>query len=80
MVVILYQVRMSIRVIADTETDFKKWTNEQLEPAVASGSPLFEKGKKLFEEQTCTNCHAINGTEYNADIGPNLTHLQVVHV
>ena len=67
--------RMRIRVIALKPKDFEAWQKRQLKPVITSSSdPLFEKGKKLFEEKTCTNCHAINGTKYKEDIGPNLTH------
>lgn len=67
--------RMRIRVIALKPKDFKVWQQHQLQPVVSkTKDALFEKGKKLFEEKTCTNCHAINGTPYKEDIGPNLTH------
>ena len=66
--------RMRIRVIAESQENFEKWEKEQLKPVIADGDALFQKGKNLFEEKTCTNCHAINGTDYTANIGPNLTH------
>ena len=66
--------RMRIRVVADTEEDFKKWTESQLEPVITQATPLFDKGKALFEQKTCTNCHGINGTPFSENIGPNLTH------
>lgn len=66
--------RMRIRVIAQSEKGFTAWKKQQLQPVATSSDLLFEKGKKLFEERTCTNCHAINGTVHMANIGPNLTH------
>lgn len=66
--------RMRIRVIALNDEDYKVWTRNQLKPAVNAGDSLFMKGKQLFEQKTCTECHAINGTSYTANIGPNLTH------
>ncbi|GAA4279650.1 cytochrome c oxidase subunit II [Gaetbulibacter aestuarii] len=67
--------RMRIRVIALKPKDFKVWQKHQLQPVVSKPKDaLFEKGKELFEEKTCTNCHAINGTPHKEDIGPNLTH------
>lgn len=65
---------MRIRVIAHTQEDFDKWQQEQLRPVVSTGNVQFIKGKALFESKTCTSCHAINGTDYNENIGPNLTH------
>ncbi len=66
--------RMRIRVTAVDPADFEVWQQQQLQPAVTSSGGLFLKGKKIFEEKTCTNCHAINGTAYKENIGPNLTH------
>lgn len=66
--------RMRIRVIAKNPEDFEKWQQHQLKPVATSTNELFLKGKQLFEEKTCTNCHAINGTNFKENIGPNLTH------
>ena len=66
--------RMRLRVIADNAADYKKWSDEQIAPVVDSGTELFMKGQAMFEQKTCTNCHAINGTPYDKNIGPNLTH------
>jgi len=65
---------MRIRVTALNPEDFKIWEQEQLMPVATSSDLLFLKGKQLFEEKTCTNCHAINGTDFKENIGPNLTH------
>lgn len=66
--------RMRIRVIAQKPEDFKVWQTQQLQPVATNTDATFLEGKKLFEQKTCTNCHAINGTPYDKDIGPNLTH------
>ncbi|GGG49274.1 cytochrome c oxidase subunit II [Bizionia arctica] len=66
--------RMRIRVTALNPKDFEAWQQKQLLPVVTSTDALFLEGKQLFEEKTCTNCHAINGTEFKQNIGPNLTH------
>ena len=66
--------RMRIRVTALSPKDFEVWQQQQLQPVATSSDALFLKGKQLFEEKTCTNCHAINGTEFKQNIGPNLTH------
>jgi cytochrome c oxidase subunit 2 len=34
-----------------------------------------EQGRRVFEEQSCMNCHAISGTVANGRYGPDLTHL-----
>lgn len=66
--------RMRIRVTALNPKDFEIWQQQQLLPVATSSDELFQKGKQLFESKTCTNCHAINGTEFKENIGPNLTH------
>lgn len=65
---------MRLRVIADTPNDFKNWQQHQLTPPVTRGDSLFLQGKDIFESGTCTNCHAINGTDFDENIGPDLTH------
>ncbi len=34
-----------------------------------------QQGRRVFEEQACINCHAIQGTVADGRYGPNLTHL-----
>ena len=65
---------MRIRVIAQTKDDFDSWTVKQLQPAVSEGNALFQRGKRIFEKRTCTNCHAIRGSGAKGGIGPDLTH------
>ena len=66
--------RMRIRVTALKPKDFEVWEQKQLQPVAVSSDTLFLKGKQIFESKTCTRCHAINGTEFKENIGPNLTH------
>jgi cytochrome c oxidase subunit 2 len=66
--------RMRIRVTALNPEAFEVWEQQQLRPVATSNTKDFLKGKQLFETKTCTNCHAINGTDFKENIGPNLTH------
>lgn len=66
--------RMRIRVTALNPEEFEVWEQQQLKPVATSTNKQFLKGKQLFETKTCTNCHAINGTDFKENIGPNLTH------
>ncbi len=66
--------RMRIRVTALNPEAFELWEQKQLRPVATTNTKEFLKGKKLFETKTCTNCHAINGTDFKENIGPNLTH------
>ncbi|NNF39587.1 MAG: cytochrome c oxidase subunit II [Gemmatimonadetes bacterium] len=40
---------------------------------VATVDPLVEQGRTLFHQQTCVACHAIEGTNAQGEIAPNLT-------
>lgn len=66
---------MRIRVIAQSEEDFKKWERQQLAVPRTPRSGVAGKGAKLFQEMACMNCHTIQGTAASARVGPNLTHL-----
>ncbi|MGB6482381.1 MAG: cytochrome c oxidase subunit II [Candidatus Acidiferrales bacterium] len=66
---------MRIRVIAQSETDFERWSERQLEIPSQSYTGDAAKGARLFQQLTCANCHAISGTSASADIGPDLTHM-----
>ena len=66
---------MRIRVVAESEEEFKQWEQQQLKIPPTPGYGLAGEGAKLFQEKACMNCHTINGTAAAARIGPNLTHL-----
>lgn len=66
--------RMRIRITAQNPEDFKQWEHQQLLPLANNDNPLVIRGRELFEQKTCTNCHSLSGTDYSMDIGPNLAH------
>jgi len=71
----MQHANMRIRVVAESEEEYKKWEKEQL---VIPRTPRYGpagKGAKLFQEKACMNCHTILGTAAAARVGPNLTHL-----
>ncbi len=66
---------MNFLVVAHSPEDYAAWIKgERIEP-VAPTEPLAVAGKKLFMTATCVACHAIEGTEAVASIGPDLTNL-----
>jgi cytochrome c oxidase subunit 2 len=72
----LSHANMRLRVIVDSESDFERWVADQSEDAAAppEGS-LAAQGREAFlAPGRCTNCHAIQGTEAQATIAPDLTH------
>lgn len=66
---------MRIRVIAQSEADFQRWSEHQLEIPAPPHAGDAARGAQLFQQFTCANCHTISGTPANADIGPDLTHV-----
>jgi cytochrome c oxidase subunit 2 len=66
---------MGIRVIVQSPEEFEAWQQSQLRiPSPPTGVEA-ERGARLFEEQTCINCHAIAGTKAKGTVGPDLTHV-----
>ncbi len=66
---------MHFLVVAETPEQFAAWEKAQLEPAKIPISGSAAQGLALFQENSCMNCHAINGTAAVARVGPDLTHL-----
>jgi cytochrome c oxidase subunit 2 len=73
---------MGIRVIAESPEDFQAWLDdwrappgeEAAAPAVEGLDPaLVAQGREIFHNQTCVACHAIQGTNAQGPIAPNLT-------
>lgn len=64
---------MLLRVYVDSPEDFARWVTAQKQPAVFSDAVA--KGRRIFEQTACINCHAVSGTAANGLFGPDLTHL-----
>lgn len=64
---------MLLRVYVQSPDEFKKWVDEQQQPA--SNSDAVAAGRQVFLRTACVNCHAIAGTIANGRFGPDLTHL-----
>ncbi len=66
---------MRIMVNVVSPQDFETWTKSQLTVPAAPVDATAQHGRDLFMSKTCTQCHTISGTEAQALIGPDLTHL-----
>jgi len=64
---------MLIRIYVDSPEQFDHWIKEQRE--VAAADTTAAAGRRVFERNSCINCHAVNGTAGNGRFGPDLTHL-----
>jgi cytochrome c oxidase subunit II len=66
---------MSIDVEAKATTDFASWMNAQLADAPEPSSDELRRGRDVFLRSSCKMCHAIQGTDAAARLGPDLTHV-----
>jgi cytochrome c oxidase subunit 2 len=66
---------MRFTVVAETPEQFAAWTAAQLAPSTPPAEADAQAGQQLFMQMSCVNCHTINGTQAQARVGPDLTHL-----
>ena len=66
---------MRIRVVAQSVSDFERWSEHQLDIPEQPLAGDAAQGARLFQQLTCANCHTISGTAASANIGPDLTHI-----
>lgn len=64
--------RMLARVIADTPADFEAWVRARKSPAPKPQGELAARGEQVFGTK-CAACHAVDGTAFKGQIGPNQT-------
>ena len=66
---------MRIMVEAHPQEEFDAWEKQQAESAPEPTTESAIRGKQLFMDLICANCHAIKGTEAQGRAAPDLTHL-----
>ena len=66
---------MRMQVVVEESGDFEAWLAAQSEPAQVPVSEPAREGAELFQDMSCATCHAIRGTDAQAHVGPDLTHL-----
>lgn len=66
---------MRLIVHTKTQSEYDQWIADQQKAAVAPTSAEAQEGQRIFMENACIQCHAIQGVEgASATTGPNLTH------
>ena len=65
---------MLLAVQVRTEEGFDEWVEEQRQPPVRSADPEVVRGREVFLEFACQNCHSISGESFGS-FAPDLTHL-----
>jgi cytochrome c oxidase subunit 2 len=66
---------MLIRVVVEPREQFDAWVQQQRQPAARPATPAALRGEQVFLQNTCVNCHAIQGTDASGRVGPDLTHV-----
>lgn len=66
---------MRFDVVSETQEEFDAWVANQKKDAPKPKSAMEREGFGVFVNNTCGNCHTLKGTEFDARIGPDLTHL-----
>lgn len=66
---------MAFHVVAEEPEQFAAWLDLQTQPAVEPSSDIVRRGQDVFLGSACVYCHRVEGTNAQAMVGPDLTHL-----
>ncbi|MBP0447551.1 c-type cytochrome [Roseomonas sp. SSH11] len=66
---------MAFYVVAETPDGYERWLERHRLPAAEPVDEFLATGRKVFAAAGCGGCHAVRGTEWDARIGPDLTHV-----
>jgi cytochrome c oxidase subunit II len=67
----LQHANMVFWVVAEPAAEFDEWVSNQADGVASTDGD----GLDVFLESSCVGCHALRGTEADASVGPDLTHL-----
>jgi len=65
---------MRFQVIAESPEAYQAWVRRQQQAAATPTGPA-ARGRALFAEMTCVNCHSTDQKNFAINAGPNLAHL-----
>jgi cytochrome c oxidase subunit 2 len=71
----LQHAHMAFNIVAQSREEFDRWYSAQLQPAAEAISAEMQHGREVFLSHPCVMCHTIRGTNANATVGPDLTHI-----
>jgi cytochrome c oxidase subunit 2 len=71
----LQHAHMAFDIVAQSREDFNNWYLSQLTPASQPQTLQAQHGRDVFFSHPCVMCHTIRGTDANAKVGPDLTHV-----
>lgn len=64
---------MKFVVVAQTRSAYNHWVQSMKHPVIKPQTALAKQGMTLFAQVGCSACHAIDGTSFTGNVGPNLT-------
>lgn len=70
----LQHAHMALWIVAESPSDFRKWYEHQLQPALQPSDPDKVRGQQVFLNSACVFCHNITGTSASGQVAPDLTH------
>ncbi|MFL5921442.1 MAG: cytochrome c oxidase subunit II [Gaiellaceae bacterium] len=72
----LQHAHMGLYVFADPPAQFSRWLARESRPAGSSSGAEAGRGRDEFLNGECSTCHTIRGTSADANVGPDLTHVE----
>jgi cytochrome c oxidase subunit II len=66
---------MALVVVAVPREEFDQWITSMQEPTAEPETELQRRGRAVFMEASCNNCHAVADTPAVGQRGPDLTHI-----
>jgi cytochrome c oxidase subunit 2 len=71
----IQHANMNFLVVAESPDRFAQWEQTESQAAGLPTDDDTERGRLVFERESCAGCHTIRGTSAVGTIGPDLTHV-----
>ena len=71
----IQHANMNFLVLAEEPDRFGQWEQTEVQGAGLPTSDQTERGRLVFERESCAGCHTIRGTSATGTLGPDLTHI-----
>jgi cytochrome c oxidase subunit II len=71
----LQHAHMALYVFAEPRPRFSAWLAREARPARPPRGGEERKGRSVFLDESCADCHTIRGTPASGKVGPDLTHV-----
>ena len=67
--------KMALQVVVMPAEAFDQWLAAQAGNAAEPATALAQRGRQVFNERACAQCHTVRGVAEGAKAGPDLTHV-----